>query len=74
MKSSEKGVARVAAESDDFVRMAPYPVTNVSPAEGPMPPVPDAAASVADPAWRPKALTDRRLHAGSGEAHHALVR
>ena len=51
-------VARVTSESDDFVRLAPFPVTNVSPAADPMPEVSDAASGVANPDWRPKTITD----------------
>ena len=51
-------MARVASEADVYVRLAPYPVTNLSPKDDPMPEPPDFAANVADPDWRPTALTD----------------
>ena len=57
-------MARVASESDDFVRLAPFPVTNVSPAADPMPEVSDAASGVANPDWRPKTITDVYTHKG----------
>ena len=58
IKLPSYSMARVASESDEFVIRAPMPVTNVSPAAGPMPPVPDAGADVADRDWRPASLTD----------------
>ena len=51
-------MARIASESDDFVLRAPFPVTNVSPEDDPMPPVPEASELSPDPDWRPSALTD----------------
>ena len=51
-------MARVASEADGFVRLAPFPVTNMSPAAEPIPEVPDARHGVADPGWRPSALTN----------------
>ena len=51
-------MARIASESDDFVLRAPFPVTNVSPEDDPMPPVPEASEFSPDPDWRPSALTD----------------
>jgi hypothetical protein len=51
-------MARVASEADGFVRLAPFSVTNVSPAAEPMPEVPDARHGVADPGWRPSARTN----------------
>ena len=51
-------MARVANESDEFVMRAPFPVTNVSPAANPMPPVPDASTTMDDPDWRPTSLLD----------------
>ena len=55
-------MARVTSESDGFVRLAPFPVTNVSPAADPMPEVRDAASGVANPDWRPKTITDMYTH------------
>ena len=57
-------IARVANESDEFVVRAPFPVTNVSPAADPMPPVPDANATTDDPDWRPTSLLDAYTGAG----------
>ena len=57
-------MARVMSESDDFVRLAPFPVTNVSPAADPMPEVSDAASGEANPDWRPKTITDVYTHKG----------
>ena len=51
-------MARIASESDDFVLRAPFPVTNVSPEDDPMPPVPEASEFSPDPDWRPSVLTD----------------
>ena len=51
-------MARIASESDDFVLRALFPVTNVSPADDPMPPVAEAGEFSPDPDWRPSALTD----------------
>ena len=58
IKLPSYSMARIAHESDEFVRRAPYPVTNQSPPDGPMPPVDDAGEGVADPSWRPSTLTD----------------
>ena len=57
-------MARVASETDDFVRLAPFPVANVSPAADPMPEVSDAASGVANPDWRPKTIPDVYTHDG----------
>jgi site-specific DNA-cytosine methylase len=51
-------MARIASESDDFILRAPFPVTNVSPEDDPMPPVPEAGEFSPDPDWRPSVLTD----------------
>ena len=51
-------MARIASESDDFVLRAPFPETNMSPEDDPMPPVPEAGESSPDPNWRPSTLTD----------------
>ena len=64
VKLPSYSMARVTSESDDFVRMAPFPVTNVSPAADPMPEVSDAASGVTNPDWRPKAITDVYTHEG----------
>ena len=58
IKLPSYSMARVAAESDEFVRRAPMPVTNVSPPEDPMPAPAEAAQDVSDPDWRPRTLTD----------------
>ena len=58
IKLPSYSMARVANESDEFVMRAPFPVTNVSPADDPMPPVPDANATAGDPDWRPTSLLD----------------
>ena len=58
IKLPSYSMARVASESDVFVIRAPFPVTNVSPAADPMPPVPDANATTDDPDWRPTSLLD----------------
>ena len=58
IKLPSYSMARVASEVDDFIRLAPFPTTNVSPAAKPMPEVPDAGNAVADPGWRPSALAD----------------
>ena len=57
-------MARIASESDDFVLRAPFPVTNVSPEDDPMPPVPNASEFSPDPYWRPSKLTD--VHTAGG--------
>ena len=64
VKLPSYSMARVTSESDDFVRLAPFPVTNVSPAADPMPEVSDAASGVANPDWRPKTITDVYTHKG----------
>ena len=64
VKLPSYSMARVTSESDDFVRLAPFPVTNVSPAADPMPEVSDAASGVTNPDWRPKAITDVYTHEG----------
>ena len=51
-------MARVASETDDFVRRAPFPITNVSPAAEPMPTPTQHASRVLCPNWRPSSLTD----------------
>ena len=58
IKLPSYSMARVANESDEFVIRAPFPVTNVSPAADPMPPVPDANATTNDPEWRSTSLLD----------------
>ena len=58
IKLPSYSMARVASEVDDFIRLAPFPTTNVSPAAKPMPEVPDAGNAVADPGSRPSALAD----------------
>ena len=64
IKLPSYSMARVANESDEFVIRAPFPVTNVSPADDPMPPVPDANATVDDPDWRPASLLGVYTEAG----------
>ena len=64
IKLPSYSMARVANESDEFVIRAPFPVTNVSPADDPMPPVPDANATADDPDWRPTSLLDVYTEAG----------
>ena len=51
-------MARIASETDDFVRRAPFPITNVSPAAEPMTPPTHNASRVLCPNWRPSSLTD----------------
>ena len=51
-------MARIASETDDFVRRAPFPITNVSPAAEPMPTPTQHASRVLCPNWRPSSLTD----------------
>ena len=58
IKLPSYSMARVANESDEFVIRALFPVTNVSPAADPMPPMPDANATTDDPDWRPTSLLD----------------
>ena len=62
VKLPSYSMARVTPEADDFVRLAPFPVTNVSP--DPMPEVSDAASGVPNPDWRPKTITDVCTHKG----------
>ena len=57
-------MARVANESDEFLIRAPFPVTNVSPADDPMPPVPDSNTTADDPDWRPTLLLGVYTEAG----------
>ena len=57
-------MARVASETDDFIRRAPMPTTNVSPAAGPMPPPPTYSTCGGDGSWRPRTLTDVYTEAG----------
>ena len=64
IKLPSYSMARVANESDEFVMRAPFPVTNVSPADDPMPPVKDASATASDPDWRPSSLLDVYTEAG----------
>ena len=64
VKLPSYSMARVANESDEFVIRAPFPVTNVSPADDPMPPVSDANATADDPDWRPTSLLDVYTEAG----------
>ena len=64
IKLASHSMARVANESDEFVIRAPFPVTNVSPADDPMPPVPDANATADDPDWRPTSLLGVYTDAG----------
>ena len=73
VKLPSYSMARVTSESDDFVRMAPFPVTNVSPAADPMPEVSDAASGVTNPDWRPKAITDVYTHEGVHECVPVLL-
>ena len=58
IKLSSCSMAQVACEADGFLRLAPFPVTNVPTVAQPMPEVPDAPLGVAPPGWRPSALTD----------------
>ena len=51
-------MARIASDPGDFVLRAPFPVMNVSPAAGPMPPVADPRERSLDLVWRPAQLTD----------------
>ena len=67
IKLPSYSMARVANESDEFVIRAPFPVTNVSPKDDPMPPVPDVSATTDDPDWRPKSLLDVYTEAGVRE-------
>ena len=64
VKLPSYSMARVMSESDGVVRLVAFPVTNVSPAVDPMPEVSDAASGVANPDWRPKAITDVYTHKG----------
>ena len=64
VKLPSYSMARVTSESDGFVRLAPLPVTNVSPAADPMPEVSDAASGATNPDWRPKTITDVYTHEG----------
>ena len=50
-------MARIASETDDFVRRAPFPITNVSPAAEPMTAPTHHATRVLCLNWRPSALT-----------------
>ena len=51
-------MARIASETDDFVRRAPFPITNVPPATEPMTAPTHHASRVLCPNWRPSGLTD----------------
>ena len=51
-------MARIASETDGFVRRAPFPITNVSPAAEPMPAPTQHAPRVLCPNWRPSSSTD----------------
>ena len=64
VKLPSYSMVRATSESDDFVRLAPFPVANVSPAADPMPEVSDAASGVANPDWRPKTTIDVYTHDG----------
>ena len=64
VKLPSYSTTRVTPESDDFVRLAPFPVTNVSPAADPMSEVSDAASGVANPDWRPKTIAGVYTHEG----------
>ena len=49
-------MVRIVSEDDAFVRIAPMPRANVSPATDPL--KPPVAVKVEDPEWRPRTLTD----------------
>ena len=58
VKLPKYSIARIASETDDFVRRALFPITNVSPAAEPMTAPTHHASRVLCPNWRPSSLTD----------------